>query len=120
MRNPRIIATAMLQNPLTDPRPRLTGAIFLFGLIDIFGLTCVALGASWFAIGKGALIESFPGSMAEAVVSIAGGVAVMIWAVGRILRELAKQAPEMQAKYDALLRARGQAPAQRQDEPPAA
>ena len=27
----------------------------------------------------------------------------MIWAVARILREIAKQAPEMQAKYDAYI-----------------
>ncbi len=27
----------------------------------------------------------------------------MIWAVARILREIAKQAPEMQARYDAYI-----------------
>jgi len=27
----------------------------------------------------------------------------MIWSVSRILREIAKQAPEMQAKYDAYI-----------------
>ncbi|QKV57736.1 MAG: hypothetical protein HT580_11315 [Dechloromonas sp.] len=32
-----------------------------------------------------------------------GGAAVMLWAVSRILREIAKQAPEMQAKYEAYL-----------------
>ena len=35
-----------------------------------------------------------------------GGVAVMVWSVARILRELAQQGPEMQAKYDAYLAAR--------------
>jgi hypothetical protein len=29
----------------------------------------------------------------------------MIWSVARILREIAKQAPEMQAKYDAYISA---------------
>ena len=88
------------------PRPRLTARIMLYALADIFGLTCVALGAAWFVIGKGAILASFPGSTAEAVAAIAGGVAVMVWAVARILRELARQGPEMQAKYDAYLAAR--------------
>ena len=88
------------------PRPRLTARIMLYALADIFGLTCVALGAAWFVIGKGAILASFPGSTAEAVAAIAGGVAVMVWSVARILRELARQGPEMQAKYDAYLAAR--------------
>jgi hypothetical protein len=57
------------------------------------------LGASWFASGKGAIIASFPTSTVEAVASLGGGVAVMLWAVSRILRELARQQPEMQARY---------------------
>ena len=85
------------------PRPRLTGRIFGYAMIDVFGLTCVGIGASWFAAGKGAIFANFPGSTAEAVACIAGGVVVMIWAVSRILREIARQAPEMQAKYDAYI-----------------
>ena len=72
-------------------------------MIDVFGLTCVGIGASWFAAGKGAILTNFPSSAAEAVACTAGGVAVMIWAVARILREIAKQAPEMQARYDAYI-----------------
>ena len=89
-----------------QPHPRLTGRIMLYALADIFGLTCVALGGAWFAIGKGAILASFPGSTAEAVAAIVGGAAVMVWAVARILRELALQGPEMQTKYDAYLAAR--------------
>ena len=85
------------------PRPRLTGRIFAYGMLDVFGLACVAIGASWFAAGKGAILTNFPTSTAEAVACTAGGVVVMIWSVSRILREIAKQAPEMQAKYDAYL-----------------
>jgi hypothetical protein len=88
------------------PRPRLTARIMLYALADIFGLTCVALGGAWFVIGKGAILASFPGSTAEAIAAIAGGVAVMVWSVARILRELAAQGPEMQAKYDAYLAVR--------------
>lgn len=90
----------MLNNSLRPPRPRLTGRIFLYAVADVFGLSCVGIGASWFAAGKGAILTGFPASTVEAVVCTAGGVAVMIWAVSRILRELAKQAPEMQARFD--------------------
>jgi hypothetical protein len=89
-----------MYNPMhRPPRPRLTGPIIGYALLDVFGLSCVALGASWFASGKGAIIASFPTSTAEAVASLGGGVAVMLWAVSRILRELARQQPEMQARY---------------------
>ena len=90
--------------PMTrPPRPRLTGRIFVYAMADVFGLTGVALGASWFAAGKGAIFAGFPGSTAEAVAAVAGGMAIMFWAVARILREIAKQAPEMQARYDAYI-----------------
>jgi len=90
----------MLNNAMRPPRPRLTGPIFLYALVDVFGLSCVGIGASWFAAGKGAILANFPSSLVEAVACTAGGAAVMIWAVARILREIAKQAPEMQEKYD--------------------
>ncbi len=91
----------MLNPGIRPPRPRLTGRILAYALVDVFGLSCVGIGASWFAAGKGAILTNFPSSAAEAVACTAGGVAVMIWAVARILREIAKQAPEMQARYDA-------------------
>ena len=90
----------MFNSSIRPPRPRLTGKIFLYALADVFGLSCVGIGASWFAAGKGAILSDFPTSTAEAVACTAGGVVVMIWAVSRILRELARQAPEMQARFD--------------------
>lgn len=51
------------------------------------------------------ILANFPTSTAEAVVCIVGGMTVMIWSVARILREIAKQAPEMQARYDACIAA---------------
>lgn len=89
-----------MNNSTRPPRPTLTGPIFGFALLDVFGLSCVGIGASWFAAGKGAILSDFPNSAVEAVACTAGGITVMIWAVGRILREIAKQAPEMQARYD--------------------
>lgn len=90
----------MLDTRIRPPRPRLTGPIFLYALVDVFGLSCVGIGASWFAAGKGAIIAGFPASTAEAVACTAGGAVLMVWAVARILREIAKQAPEMQGRYD--------------------
>jgi hypothetical protein len=93
----------MLKSPLRPPRPRLTARIFAYGIADVFGLACVAIGASWFASGKGAVLANFPTSTAEAATCTAGGVAVMFWAAARILREIAKQGDEMQAAYNAYL-----------------
>ena len=85
------------------PRPELTGRIALYALVDVFGLSCVGIGASWFAAGKGAILTNFPTSAAEAVVCTVGGAVIMIWAVARILREISKQGPQMQAKYEAYI-----------------
>lgn len=93
----------MLKPSFRPPRPQLTGPIFAYALIDVFGLSCVGIGASWFAAGKGAIITNFPTSMVEAVACTAGGAVVMLWSVARILREIAKQAPQMQARYDAYI-----------------
>ncbi|MCK6413260.1 MAG: hypothetical protein L6Q55_12655 [Azonexus sp.] len=75
------------------PRPRLTLRIFLYGIADIFGLSCVAISAIWLANGQHVLTTGFPNSKAEALAGIAGGLAVMIWSVARILREMMAQAP---------------------------
>lgn len=96
---------AMLNSSTRPPRPRLTGPIFWFAMLDVFGLSCVGIGASWFAAGKPAILANFPTSAVEAVACTAGGIVVMIWAIGRILREIARQAPEMQARYDAYIAA---------------
>lgn len=96
----------MLNTAFRPPRPRLTARILAYALVDVFGLSCVALGASWFAAGKGAIFAHFPASTVEAVACTAGGVVVMFWAVARILREINKQAPEMQERYAAWIAAR--------------
>lgn len=95
----------MFNSPIRPPRPTLTGPIFLYALADVFGLSGVAIGGSWFAGGKGAIFTGFPTSTAEAVACTLGGAAVMFWAMGKILREIAKQTPAMQARYDAYIAA---------------
>lgn len=87
-------------NSQRPPRPQLTGKIFLYGLVDVFGLTCVAVGGTWFFQNKPTLFHDFPTSAAEAVACAAGGVVVMIWAVGHIVQEMGKQAPMIQAGID--------------------
>ncbi|MGE5470129.1 MAG: hypothetical protein ACM3X0_04965 [Bacteroidota bacterium] len=96
----------MPHSSLRPPRPRLTGPIFAYAMADVFGLSCVGIGGSWLAAGQGAIIAGFPGSAVEAVACTAGGIAVMVWSIGHILREIARQAPEMQARYDAYIAAR--------------
>lgn len=93
--------TRMLNSPIRPPRPRLTGKLFLYGLVDVFGLSCVAIGGSWFFAHKPVLFRDFPTSTVEAVACAAGGIAVMIWAVGHIYQEMGKQAPAVQADIDA-------------------
>ena len=62
----------MFDPSLRPPRPELTGRIMLYALVDVFGLSCVAIGASWFASGKGAIVADFPTTTAEAVACLAG------------------------------------------------
>lgn len=70
-------------------RSRLLGYL----LADLFGFLCLALGVAWFAGGTGVILDSFPRSTAEALASAGGGLLVMVWAIGRILRELGRLAP---------------------------
>lgn len=60
---------------------------------DLFGFICLALGVAWFAGGPGTLLEHFPASNAEAFASAAGGLAVIAWAMSRVLRTLGQLAP---------------------------
>ena len=85
------------------PRPRLTLRIFIFALADVFGLACLAIGASWFVAHRPLFLRGFPANLAEAVACTAGGLAVMVWAVLRILGEIARQGPELQARYGAYI-----------------
>lgn len=86
------------------PRPRMTGPIALYALGDVFGLSCFAIGASWFVSSKGALFANFPTSIAEAVACAAGGIVVMVWSAGHIMREIQKQGPELKMRYERYVR----------------
>lgn len=78
------------------PLPRLLAYL----AADLFGFVCLALGVAWFAGGPGAIIEHFPASSAEALASAAGGLAVIIWAMTRILQTLGRMAPPLPPRDD--------------------
>jgi len=80
----------MVNSSNRPPRPNLTGPVVFCAAAGVFGLVCVAIGASWFAAGKGAILANFPGSAVEAVACTAGGLAVMLWAIARISRKTRK------------------------------
>lgn len=71
-----------------SPRPRLTLRIALFGLIDVFGMTLLALGAAYIAYAEPVLFAGFPTSNAEAWGIIVLGIALMLWSVAQVLKEL--------------------------------
>ncbi len=72
-------------------KPTLTLRIFLFGLVDVVGMVLMSLGAVFFFYGPGKVFQTFPATTGEAVVTLAVGVGIMIYAAGNILREMMKQ-----------------------------
>lgn len=79
--------------PETSSRPRLTVRLLAYVAADAFGVFCLALGTSWFFAGRGALLPGFPNSLVEAVAASAGGLAVMAWAMFKLLGHLRRPAP---------------------------
>ena len=77
--------------PKAPERPQLTLKIMLYALFDVAGMISLATGALWLARGQTLFIAGFPGNMAEALVALVGGLALMIWAAAQILRELMKR-----------------------------
>lgn len=74
-----------------SPRPRLTPRIALFGLIDVLGMTLLAIGAAFVAYAKPVLFSNFPTTSAEAWGCIILGIALMLWSVAQVLQEILKQ-----------------------------
>ncbi|MDR2187200.1 MAG: hypothetical protein LBE62_03985 [Azonexus sp.] len=62
---------------------RRLGRVARYALAAVFGLFCVVVGGSWFVVGRGAIVGGFPNALAEAAACLAGGVAVMGWAIVR-------------------------------------
>ena len=72
-------------------RPQLTLKILLYAIFDVAGMVLFATGALWLAQGKALFVAGFPTSMIEAIAVLVAGLALMLWAASRILRELLKR-----------------------------
>lgn len=80
-----------MYNPQRSLRPRLTLRIFKFALLDVVGMILLALGVAWFAQGPGAFFKTFPSTGMEAALLTVVGIALMVYSVARILREIMAQ-----------------------------
>ena len=69
-------------------RPQLTLKILLYALFDVAGMISLATGALWLARGQSLFIADFPTNMTQALASLIGGLALMLWAAAQIFREL--------------------------------
>ena len=74
-------------------RPRVTAKVMLYALLDVAGTLIVASGLMWLARRQTLFIPDFPTSTATAILTVATGVALMLWSVAGILRELSRQRP---------------------------
>lgn len=74
--------------------PRLTRPLLLWGLVGLAGMAAIVLGALGLFVRPGLLLAGFPATLAEGVAALAGGGAVVYWALHRVLREIARQAAE--------------------------
>lgn len=74
--------------------------LLLYLAAELFGFACLALGASWFVGASDFLPGDFPATTAEALASAAGGLAVIAWALTRILQTLGRLAPPAPIRED--------------------
>lgn len=81
------------------PRPTLTLPIMMWALVDVAGMTLLAIGGMYLAQGKALFFRDFPSTQPEAWGCLVLGVGLMWYAVARILRELLKQAPQADAAH---------------------
>jgi len=74
-------------------RPRVTAKVMLYALLDVAGTLIFASGLMWLARQQTLFIPDFPTGTATAILTVATGVALMLWSVAGILRELSRQRP---------------------------
>jgi membrane protein implicated in regulation of membrane protease activity len=75
-------------------KPKLTRRLMAFMLLDGLGLFAFSLGLASLVAGGPVLFRDFPGSTAEAVVMLASGVVIMLYAVVQVMREMGRQSFE--------------------------
>lgn len=83
---------------LTRKRPRVTLRALCFALLDAAGILVFASGAMWLARGETLFIPNFPTSTASALLTVAAGIGLMLWASGQMLNEFARAAAGDQGK----------------------
>lgn len=81
-------------------RMRVTPKVLFYALLDVAGMLVLASGAMWLARGQTLFIPDFPASTPGAVLSVVGGIALMVWAVAGILRELIARPTDQRAVAD--------------------
>jgi membrane protein implicated in regulation of membrane protease activity len=89
-----------LSQSVRRQRPQLTAKILLYALCDVAGMILLASGALWLARGQALFVADFPSSSAEAIALTVIGLALMLWAAGRILRELLKRPADTARESD--------------------
>lgn len=80
-------------------RPRVTPRVMFYALCDVAGMLILASGAMWLARGQTLFIPGFPTGAASAVLTVVAGVALMVWAVAGILRELIQRPADADAEH---------------------
>lgn len=81
-------------------RPQFTLKILLYAICDVAGMILLSSGGLWLARGQALFVAGFPTSTAEAIALTVIGLALMLWAAGRILRELLRQPADTRRESD--------------------
>ena len=68
-------------------RPRLTLKILFYAAFDVAGMILFASGAMWLLHGQALFFEGFPANGMQATIFLIAGIAIMVWAAGKILHE---------------------------------
>lgn len=72
-------------------RPQVTPKVMLYALVDALGMLVLASGLMWLVRGQALFVAGFPGSSGAAVGAVIAGIALIVWAVVRILGELTRE-----------------------------
>ena len=81
-------------------RPPVTLKVMFYALLDAAGMLIFASGLMWLVRQQTLFIPDFPTSTPSAVLSVIVGIALMVWAVAGILRELIARPTDQRAVAD--------------------
>jgi len=72
-------------------KPKLTRRLALFMLLDGLGLFLFSLGLASLVSEGPVLFKDFPSSTIEAVTVLLSGIVIMLYGVGQVMQEMARQ-----------------------------